>query len=278
MPEFPIPPEVVEAAKRADMDAIEQIARSGKRTVEPMGAAIRAALDKLGLREERVSHFVEDDAETESGHWVDGGRARLVSDYYDSDWRQVDGGVEQAVEHAGPSGGAERVDGLLSAGDRADNEPMPCPTCGGPLEAGYGSRCSRSACPTNLMTAVRVDTEPSELSHDGEIIPGYVWCGVHGDANEQQVIIVAARAGRRVRLRRLTGAAAGKEITVSRHALRTAFRPLAMYCGRTLIGSGDDTYDPVCELPSGHDGRCRSSSAIDQHRLPSATSEGETRG
>ncbi len=38
-------------------------------------------------------------------------------------------------------------------------------------------------------------------------------------------------------------------------------------CGRTMIGSGDDTYDPVCELRDGHDGPCRSTAALDQHRL-----------
>lgn len=27
-------------------------------------------------------------------------------------------------------------------------------------------------------------------------------------------------------------------------------------CGRLLIGQGDDTYDPLCVLASGHAGRC----------------------
>lgn len=35
-----------------------------------------------------------------------------------------------------------------------------------------------------------------------------------------------------------------------------------------MLGSGTDTYDPVCELPKGHDGPCKSSAAVDQHRLP----------
>ncbi len=42
---------------------------------------------------------------------------------------------------------------------------------------------------------------------------------------------------------------------------------LKVQCGRTMIGSGDDTYDPVCELRDDHEGPCRSSAAIDQHRL-----------
>jgi hypothetical protein len=38
-------------------------------------------------------------------------------------------------------------------------------------------------------------------------------------------------------------------------------------CGRVMYGSGDDTYDPTCDLRSGHDGSCKSRSAIDQCRL-----------
>lgn len=38
-------------------------------------------------------------------------------------------------------------------------------------------------------------------------------------------------------------------------------------CGKIMVGSGTDTYDPVCELPHGHTGACKSSSAIDQHRI-----------
>jgi hypothetical protein len=38
-------------------------------------------------------------------------------------------------------------------------------------------------------------------------------------------------------------------------------------CGRIMVGSGTDTYDPCCELPEGHDGMCKSSSATDQHKL-----------
>lgn len=102
--------------------------------------------------------------------------------------------------------------------------------------------------------------------HSSAMIPGYVWCG-HGDAKDQQVIVLTARTGKRVRLRRLTGGAAGKEIMVSREQLVAAFRPLAMQCARTMIGSGGDTYDPVCELPIGHNEPCRSSSAIDQYRI-----------
>lgn len=38
-------------------------------------------------------------------------------------------------------------------------------------------------------------------------------------------------------------------------------------CGKIMVGSGDDTYDPICELPAGHDPPCMSSAAIDQHKL-----------
>lgn len=38
-------------------------------------------------------------------------------------------------------------------------------------------------------------------------------------------------------------------------------------CGRLMLGSGSDTYDPCCELPDGHTGACKSTGAIDQHRL-----------
>jgi hypothetical protein len=30
-------------------------------------------------------------------------------------------------------------------------------------------------------------------------------------------------------------------------------------CGRLMVGSGPDTYDPVCELPIGHEPPCKSS-------------------
>lgn len=38
-------------------------------------------------------------------------------------------------------------------------------------------------------------------------------------------------------------------------------------CGRLMLGSGPDSYDPVCELAEGHDGACMSTAAIDQHKL-----------
>jgi hypothetical protein len=41
-------------------------------------------------------------------------------------------------------------------------------------------------------------------------------------------------------------------------------------CGRLMVGSGGDTYDPVCELREKHKSMCRSTSAIDQHRLTDA--------
>jgi hypothetical protein len=104
------------------------------------------------------------------------------------------------------------------------------------------------------------------MRHEGEMVPGYVWCGLWSDL-ESQVIIVTARKGKRLRLRRLTTSAAGNEIMVSREQLLLAFRPLAMQCASTMVGSGGDSYDPICELANGHDGPCRSSSAIDQHRI-----------
>lgn len=38
-------------------------------------------------------------------------------------------------------------------------------------------------------------------------------------------------------------------------------------CCSIMLGSGTDTYDPTCQLPKGHSGPCKSTSAIDQHRL-----------
>lgn len=43
--------------------------------------------------------------------------------------------------------------------------------------------------------------------------------------------------------------------------------PPAQICGRVMVGSGTDTYDPSCELSAGHSGSCKSSSATDQHKL-----------
>jgi len=56
----------------------------------------------------------------------------------------------------------------------------------------------------------------------GYPIVGDVWCD-KGDGLKR-VLIVTARKGRRIRLRRLTGSAAGKEIMVSEDQLRMAFR------------------------------------------------------
>jgi hypothetical protein len=39
------------------------------------------------------------------------------------------------------------------------------------------------------------------------------------------------------------------------------------HCGSLMVGSGGDTYDPICVLPHGHAGGCKSPSAIDQNRL-----------
>ncbi len=41
-------------------------------------------------------------------------------------------------------------------------------------------------------------------------------------------------------------------------------------CGQVMVGSGPDTYDPVCELLAGHAGWCMSTAAIGQHRLDQA--------
>src|SRR5256885_1433607 len=38
-------------------------------------------------------------------------------------------------------------------------------------------------------------------------------------------------------------------------------------CGRIMIGSGEDSWDPTCDLPSGHSGSCKAYTATDQHRL-----------
>lgn len=42
------------------------------------------------------------------------------------------------------------------------------------------------------------------------------------------------------------------------HAALTHERELeAGPCARTLVGLGDDTYDPMCSLPFGHEGTCK---------------------
>lgn len=33
-----------------------------------------------------------------------------------------------------------------------------------------------------------------------------------------------------------------------------------------MVGCGGDTYDPTCELPKGHDGWCKSTSGVGQHK------------
>src|SRR4051794_29158650 len=38
-------------------------------------------------------------------------------------------------------------------------------------------------------------------------------------------------------------------------------------CGRIMIGSGEDSWDPTCDLAEGHSGSCKSYDAADQHRL-----------
>lgn len=142
--------DVVEAAIAAFESAPEHNSDRDPDTTNrvAMGLAIREALDKLGLREERISHFVEDDPDTESGHFVDGGRARLVSDYYDSDWRPVDA---EPTSTACP----DCVEGRTH--DVQDGEPVveTCASCHG------------------TGKSVRVDAEPSEPSHNG--IPDSYW-------------------------------------------------------------------------------------------------------
>jgi hypothetical protein len=56
-----------------------------------------------------------------------------------------------------------------------------------------------------------------------DILVGDVWCS-KDDPASQRVLIVTCRPGRRIRLRRLTGRAAGKEILVHEDQLRAAFR------------------------------------------------------
>lgn len=41
-------------------------------------------------------------------------------------------------------------------------------------------------------------------------------------------------------------------------------------CGSLMVGSGSDTYDPICDLPDGHSGPCKSKAALDQHRITQA--------
>lgn len=41
----------------------------------------------------------------------------------------------------------------------------------------------------------------------------------------------------------------------------------ASRCDRIMVGSGTDTYDPTCDRPTGHEGFCKSSAAVDQHRI-----------
>lgn len=38
-------------------------------------------------------------------------------------------------------------------------------------------------------------------------------------------------------------------------------------CGRVMVGSGGDTYDPICEMPQGHSGGCKSSAAVGHQQL-----------
>jgi hypothetical protein len=40
-------------------------------------------------------------------------------------------------------------------------------------------------------------------------------------------------------------------------------------CGRIMVGSGTDAYDPTCDLPEGHKGVCKSVGATDQHHITS---------
>lgn len=45
-------------------------------------------------------------------------------------------------------------------------------------------------------------------------------------------------------------------------------KPDVARCGRIMIGSGGDSWDPTCDLPDpNHMGACYSFSATDQHRL-----------
>jgi hypothetical protein len=91
-----------------------------------------------------------------------------------------------------------------------------CPTCGGPLEAGEGSRCSRSACPTNLTTIppfrqTTRATTPDRIDHEAlDCLEGLV----RDLQNERGEIEAAIAKGREVaneirRAARQAGEAAG---------------------------------------------------------------------
>lgn len=58
-----------------------------------------------------------------------------------------------------------------------------------------------------------------------------------------------------------------ERVNAGKPAARTPRDPEPQICERLMIGSGGDTWDPTCELPEGHEGSCKSSSAIDQNRL-----------
>ncbi len=47
-----------------------------------------------------------------------------------------------------------------------------------------------------------------------------------------------------------------------------ALQPTDTVCGRLMVGRGSDTYDPMCQLPHGHEGSCRAVDDDDQHRSP----------
>lgn len=57
------------------------------------------------------------------------------------------------------------------------------------------------------------------------------------------------------------------ECTTRAKAHAAYWKVLDTRCGRVMVGSGTDTYDPTCDLIAGHSGACKSRDAIDQHRL-----------
>lgn len=78
----------------------------------------------------------------------------------------IDRIVGECVEAGMPTGFEGTLRGSLADAWRAalaarETETL-CPTCGGPLEGAEGSRCSRSACPTNLMMPVAREEPPKD--------------------------------------------------------------------------------------------------------------------
>jgi hypothetical protein len=88
-----------------------------------------------------------------------------------------------------------------------------------------------------------------------DVLRGDVWCSKDAERSSK-VRIVTCRAGRRIRLRRLTGRAAGKEILVTEDQLRAAFQYEGVACGRLVVDPVGEEW--ACELARGHEPPCLS--------------------